>query len=91
MKRAIMMHPKDNVATALDALEVTIQTSQEPPKEVTAVASIPFGHKIALAEVANGAEVIKYGEVIGMASKAIGLGEHAHVHNVVSARFSASK
>ena len=96
MKRAIMMNPKDNVATALDVLDagdkVTIQSpSQEPSKEVTVATNIPFGHKIALSGIDKGAEIIKYGEVIGVASKAIEAGEHAHIHNVVSARFAVNK
>ena len=95
MKRAIMMNPGDNVATALDILEagdkVTVQSaSQETPRVISATANIPFGHKMALAEIDKGAEVIKYGELIGLASKAIGLGDYVHVHNVISARFASA-
>ena len=35
---------------------------------------------------ARGDEIVKYGQVIGHASKAIAVGEHVHVHNVESAR-----
>jgi altronate dehydratase small subunit len=47
---------------------------------------VPFGHKICIAEMPSGTEVLKYGQVIGRASRSIKLGEHMHVHNVESAR-----
>ena len=37
-------------------------------------------------ETAAGADVLKYGQLVGKASKAIKPGEHVHVHNVESAR-----
>ncbi|WP_306258642.1 UxaA family hydrolase [Pararhizobium sp. IMCC21322] len=44
---------------------------------------IPFGHKIALCDIACGRDVIKYGVVIGRATCLIAQGEHVHVHNIV--------
>ena len=44
-------------------------------------ASIPFGHKVARQEIAEGQAVIKYGVAIGKATKTIQSGEHVHVHN----------
>ena len=43
---------------------------------------IPFGHKIAIREIEAGEEVIKGGEVIGVATERIAVGSHVHVHNV---------
>lgn len=43
---------------------------------------IPFGHKIALCDIASGRDVIKYGVVIGRATCPIAQGEHVHVHNI---------
>lgn len=40
------------------------------------------GHKIALRDIAEGEEIIKYGYSIGHAVKMIKKGEHVHVHNV---------
>ncbi len=48
---------------------------------VTAMQAIPLGHKIALKDISEGSDVIKYGEVIGRASAAISVGAHLHVHN----------
>jgi altronate dehydratase small subunit len=76
---------RDNVATALEALE--------PGREVTAGdlvvvvrERIPAGHKIALSTIEAGAQVVKYGSPIGVACRRIGAGTHVHVHNIVSTR-----
>ncbi len=48
---------------------------------IVALDAIPLGHKVALRDLAPGADVIKYGEVMGRASAAIAAGKHLHVHN----------
>jgi (2R)-sulfolactate sulfo-lyase subunit alpha len=48
--------------------------------------AIPLGHKLALADITTGQEVIEYGQRVGLATKDIHTGEHVHVHNVRSAR-----
>ena len=48
---------------------------------------IPLGHKIALVNMARGEKVIKYGEAIGNASKAIKKGQHVHTQNLKTARW----
>ena len=48
---------------------------------------IPLGHKIALAEIAAGDSIIKYGHAIGRATAPIGKGHHVHVHNVKTRRW----
>jgi (2R)-sulfolactate sulfo-lyase subunit alpha len=53
---------------------------------VKAVQDVPLGHKIALASVAEGDAVKKYGESIGKAVTAIEPGEHVHVHNLKSGK-----
>lgn len=54
---------------------------------VTASAAIPIGHKIALLAVTEGTTVIEYGQPIGVATKAIAVGDHVHVHNLRSLRW----
>ena len=49
---------------------------------VTAVNQVGRGHKIALKDIAQGAEVKKYGQMIGVAAKPIARGEHVHLHNL---------
>jgi altronate dehydratase small subunit len=86
-KSAIVINPKDNVATALETLgdgrvvRVEIQGRFE---EVTLLSDIPMGHKFALRDIEEGGLVIKYGEPIGKSTATIKRGGYVHVHNVVS-------
>lgn len=52
---------------------------------VSAAREMPLGHKVARTVIASGAAVIKYGAPIGLATRAIGVGEHVHLHNLASA------
>src|SRR5690606_15764332 len=40
------------------------------------------GHKVAIAPIAEGEPVLKYGQIIGYATRAIRPGEHVHLHNL---------
>ena len=88
------MKSADNVATCLTDLaagaEETIAVDDSTVK-VQAKDDIPFGHKIALTDLATGDAVIKYAEIIGLASQPITAGEHVHVHNVESVRARGDK
>ena len=52
--------------------------------EIISIDSVPFGHKIAVENISNGDKVTKYGEIIGIASSDISIGQWVHVHNLVS-------
>jgi hypothetical protein len=88
---AIRLDAKDNVATAMNILEVgqTLVVLSDVGREVDRVvvaSSVPFSyHKVALVGIQEGAPVLKYGEIIGYATADIGRGEWAHTHNVQSA------
>jgi altronate dehydratase small subunit len=89
MSRAIVMKAGDNVATLLAAVQPGDRIQATGGPEVwaaVAVEAVELGHKIALAPIAAGDPILKYGEVIGYATAAIRTGEHVHVHNVVSGR-----
>jgi len=45
---------------------------------------VPRGHKLALTDLPTGAEVRKYGQPIGVASRDVVAGEHVHEHNLRS-------
>ena len=51
---------------------------------------VPLGHKFALLEIARGADVIEYGVRVAVATRDIAAGQHAHVHNLRSARWHRS-
>ena len=54
--------------------------------EITAQDDVPIYHKMAIAEIKKGEAVYKYGEVMGVASKDIHVGQWAHTHNIDSTR-----
>ncbi len=88
-RKAILLHPRDNVATALIDLaagEVVILLSQNQNREVTLLQDVRLGHKFALRDIAEGENVLKYGMPIGRAMQAIRMGEHVHTHNLVSTK-----
>jgi altronate dehydratase small subunit len=86
---AIMLSEKDNVATALRELPVGEEVRVgvgERTFGVRAAQPIAFGHKLAVCDIPRGTDILKYGEVIGRATQDIGVGAHAHVHNIESLR-----
>jgi (2R)-sulfolactate sulfo-lyase subunit alpha len=48
---------------------------------------VPIGHKVALADLAVGDTVIKYGQDIGRVVAPVKRGEHVHVHNLKTKRW----
>jgi altronate dehydratase small subunit len=88
-QRAIVLNPRDNVATALAALKAGERMElmlSDRTRSVTLVSNVPFGHKFSLSQIAPESPLIKYGEVIGIATTMIQPGDYVHVHNVASAR-----
>lgn len=70
--RIIILDPADNVGTVTGALAA----GQEG-----ATGAIPRGHKIALTDIPQGAEIVKYAQIIGWAAQDIAKGDHVHSHN----------
>lgn len=89
---ALVIHPSDTVAVALQDLQpgdaVVYQVDNELIR-FTAQNAVPRYHKLAVKRVTKGDFVYKYGEIIGLATTDIEVGEHVHIHNVRSARESA--
>ncbi len=84
-----IVHEPDNVATAMaDISPGKITLTGECGRagnEITVFQPIPFGHKIALYDIEEGSEIIKYGVCIGIATKKIRKGMYVHLHNMKSA------
>jgi len=88
-KRALIMHPKDNVATTVEEIQPGDQVRVAGAGEVRSLAAteaIPFGFKIALEEIPQGAIIRKYGETIGKAGRPITRGALVHIHNLEGTR-----
>lgn len=77
----IRLNPRDNVVVARVALGSGAVVSFEG-KEVRLRQSVGAGHKIAVAEIAAGGQVLKYGENIGHARERIAPGDLVHIHNL---------
>ena len=88
-RKAIVLNSKDNVATALADLAagdtVALEVDKKPVS-IKLINPIQFGHKFSLADIKSGTPILKYGEMIGEATRDIKLGEHVHVQNVASTR-----
>ncbi len=91
----LQLTDNDNVATVFLEAEagqihagdtVVVRNARGEETEIAVSNHIPYGHKIAVRPIAAGDDVIKYGEVIGRATRAIATGEHVHVHNMESCR-----
>ena len=85
----IVIQDGDDVATALRDL----QAGERVPYRQGGAAgtlevleSIPFGHKVALRDLPTGAEVHKYGAVIGRTTAAVRAGVLVHIHNLSGVR-----
>ena len=85
-KYAKQISEKDNVVTAVSDCvageTLTVKFGGEE-KGYACNQDVPFGHKIAIVEVAKGARLVKYGEEIGTASEDIKVGDWVHTHNVI--------
>ncbi|HUS77860.1 MAG TPA: UxaA family hydrolase [Patescibacteria group bacterium] len=95
MKKAIQIDGSDNVATVTSDVVGGASVEVLSPEGVTLMEpvvldAVPFGHKLALRAFSKGDEIVKYGEVIGVASGEIRPGEWVHTHNVESARVPTS-
>lgn len=60
---------------------------QDVEIKFTAASDIPIGHKLAIKAMREGDTVIKYSTDIGKVVSDIGIGEHAHVHNIKTKRW----
>ena len=88
---ALKINEKDNVATVFSngaerGAAVTVKDEKGVEKEIVISESIPYGHKLAIRDIAKGELIIKYGEEIGIAVADIKKGDYVHVHNLESMR-----
>jgi galactarate dehydratase len=79
--RRIQVSPKDNVAIIVNGLGLPAGTAFDDGLVLNHF--VPQGHKVALADIAAGAPIIRYGEVIGTARGTIKRGDWVNEDNVV--------
>ena len=88
-QQSIILHSADNVATCVANLKAGDTVELKVGGETRAIkltSDVPFGHKFSLSKIEPNSPVIKYGEVIGIATVKINPGNYVHTHNVVSTR-----
>jgi altronate hydrolase len=76
--RTLRLQPQDNVVVAVDVLE----PGKPNGAGIDPLARVPKGHKMATVALQPGAPIIKFGQIIGFASRAIAPGEWVHEQNV---------
>ena len=91
LKLALKVDDLDNVATIVangitDGTEVEVRDKKGNSEIITVHGDVPYGHKIALRDIAPGEHIMKYGECIGAASHPISKGDYVHVHNLDALR-----
>ena len=91
LKLALKVDDLDNVATIfangiVDGTQVEVRDKKGNSEILTVHGDVPYGHKIALRDIAPGEHIMKYGECIGAASHPISKGDYVHVHNLDALR-----
>ena len=81
--KLLRIHPADTVAVAVTSIDAGT-TLTIGGYTVVAREPIPAGHKIALRDIPEGENIIKYACPIGHAICDIPAGSHVHTHNVKS-------
>ncbi|MGM0904113.1 MAG: UxaA family hydrolase [Bacillota bacterium] len=80
MLDTIQLNENDNVVVALKDLPpghtITVQG-----KDIQLTDGVKRGHKVAITDIRENENVVKYGYPIGHAIKEVAVGEHVHTHN----------
>jgi len=77
MASFLRLHPTDNVVVAVDDLR-----PGDIVDDVKISARIPRGHKAAVRPIKANEPALKFGQIIGFATKDIATGEWVHEHNI---------
>jgi altronate hydrolase len=78
---ALRINEKDNIVIATQPIQKGNPVVVGGRKLFPAAEDIPPGHKIALVAMTEGRKILRYGEPIVRATRAIKKGEWVHVHN----------
>lgn len=87
MINALLLDDKDNVVTCIADVAAGEAVTYRRGKEICTIIAreaIPYCHKVALYDLEQNADVIKYGETLGRTTQAIPAGGWVSHLNVVS-------
>ncbi|HSD85324.1 MAG TPA: altronate dehydratase family protein [Anaerolineae bacterium] len=77
----VRLHPRDNIVIVKTSLQAGTRLSSARD-DLRVQQTIPSGHKLAVAPIAKGDVVRRYGQIIGFAARPIAPGDHVHSHNL---------
>lgn len=84
---ALLMDEKDNVVTCVTEVaagEDVVFRRGSGIVSLAAAEAIPYCHKVALCDIPEGSDVVKYGESLGVTTAPVKKGAWVAHHNLVS-------
>lgn len=83
---ALLIHESDNVVTVIKDLAAGEEVVYYAGDEVNCITTsgVPAYHKVARRDIKEGETLIKYGQIMAVATRDIKMGEHVHTQNVKS-------
>ena len=83
---ALLIHDSDNVVTVIKDLSAGEQVVYYAGEEKICVETtgVPAYHKVACRDIKAGEDIVKYGQIMAVATCDIKAGEHVHTQNVKS-------
>ena len=90
MPKFIIIKDSDNCATSLEDLHEGTEIEINASFSLKINDDVPLGHKFALKDIKRGQHVIKYNQIIGVATVDIKIGDWIHTHNIKSAYLEES-
>jgi (2R)-sulfolactate sulfo-lyase subunit alpha len=92
MHKFLIHNHGDHVGVATSEIEageqvVGVFMDDDTTLEVVAHHAVPLGHKIAIADVPAGGDVLKYLVKIGVTQQGFVAGDYVHTHNLKTARW----
>jgi len=82
MGRFLQINPDDNVIVALDPINKGDEVKVNDTLTIVAKDDVPAGHKMAIKDITEGSNVVKYGYAIGHTTENIEAGRWLHTHDV---------
>lgn len=79
----LVLNTSDNIAIARRA----IVPGQTVDGAIVAKSAVPAGHKISIRMIKSGEPILRYGQIIGFATKDIEPGGHVHLQNMALGEF----
>lgn len=81
--RLLVLAKGDNVGVLTATIKAG-EVIQISGHDVSVKDTLGLGHKLAVAAVSKGSDIVKYGFPLGFAASDIAVGDHVHVHNLTS-------